>query len=716
MSAPFFVLKESGMTYPLLGKYKGILVSIALFLLLDASVLILNFYMSFQIADDAVGVNLAGRQRMLSQRMVKSLLELDREWTPTPMPNQADIEPARAELAATVDLFDRTLTAFAGGGQALGASGEPVTLKAVDSTEAERVVQEALILWAPYRDRIRDVLAALDRGRFSAAPPALGRAIDYAQTTNLPLLALMNDLTVDLERVASSKATRLRLIQTVGISLALLNFLIILFHFLRQLRDSDRKIEAARQETTEILETVREGLFLLDADLAIGHQHSRHLSAILGRDDLAGQGFDALLTGMIGDAERDTAVKFVRLLFDGRIKEKLVGDLNPLQQVEVFVEDGTGRQVAKHLSFHFTRVTVEGRLRHLLVTVRDVTEEIRLARELEASQTRADEQLDRLTGILHVNPDLLNPFIDNAFEAYARINRVLEQPAKNRRTLQAKIETLFVEVHRFKGEAAALNLAAFEQEAQAFEQEIAALRDRSGLVGNDFLRLTVRLDRLIDYTQAIRLLAAKLAAFGRAAGGELPAEPASNWRHLHDLAKTVAERQGKAVMLVTSGLSECRLPEATRRLVNDVCIQFIRNAVAHGIEAPEDRVAGQKPAHGRIDVRLVTLATGELELTVTDDGRGFDYDALRHRALASGRWDEETVDGWDRVRLTSLIFEPGFTTRDQADEDAGHGVGMEVIKRQVRDGRGRIRLASRPGSYCRFVVTLPLPGVARAAA
>ncbi len=222
-----------------MGKYRGILASIALFLLLDASVLMLNFYMSYQIADDAVGVNLAGRQRMLSQRMVKSLFELEHN-----LDVGAAIDAPRTELAQTVTLFDQTLTAFSQGGASTGASDEEVILQAVNAEAAQAALDEALIVWHPYRVRIEAVLAGLERETFDIRP-ALATAIAYARENNVALLTLMNDLTVELEQVAASKATRLRLIQTIGISLALINFLIILFHFLRQLRDSDRKIEAA---------------------------------------------------------------------------------------------------------------------------------------------------------------------------------------------------------------------------------------------------------------------------------------------------------------------------------------------------------------------------------------------------------------------------------------------------------------------------------------
>lgn len=693
-----------------MGKYRGILASIALFLLLDASVLMLNFYMSYQIADDAVGVNLAGRQRMLSQRMVKSLFELEHN-----LDVGAAIDAPRTELAQTVTLFDQTLTAFSQGGASTGASDEEVILQAVNAEAAQAALDEALIVWHPYRVRIEAVLAGLERETFDIRP-ALATAIAYARENNVALLTLMNDLTVELEQVAASKATRLRLIQTIGISLALINFLIILFHFLRQLRDSDRKIEAARQETTEILDTVQEGLFLLDRDLVIGNQHSKHLAEILGRTELAGQRFDAILTSLIGEADQDTATKFIGLLFEGRIKEKLVGDLNPLSEIRVFLPREKGLTESRYLSFNFSRVKVEGDLHHLLVTVRDITDRIRLAQELEASKARGEEQLGMLTGILHVNPALLESFITGTFETFNKVNQLLEQPAKDTRGLRAKIDNLFIEVHRFKGEAAALNLEIFEREAQAFEQEIAGLRQQDKLVGNDFLKLTVRLDRLIGYTHSIQQLAGKLATFGKVAShASVPVLPKS-WQHLEDLAKKVASRQGKNVMLVTSGLTEQELPDDSRRLVSDLCIQFIRNAIAHGIETPDTRLESQKPETGRIDVRLVRLNDGKLELTVTDDGQGFDLDAIRERALASERWHPQEVEGWDSKRLTSLIFEPGFSTKNEADEDAGQGVGMDVVMRQVQSSRGRIRLSSRRGRYCRFEVTLPAPVASRVAA
>ena len=99
------------------GKYRGIIISIALFLLLDASVLMLNFYVSFEISSDAIGINLAGRQRMLSQRMAKSLFVLDGVHD-DPVIFKATMD----ELVESKNMFDETLYAFINGGNVFGAN------------------------------------------------------------------------------------------------------------------------------------------------------------------------------------------------------------------------------------------------------------------------------------------------------------------------------------------------------------------------------------------------------------------------------------------------------------------------------------------------------------------------------------------------------------------------------------------------------------------
>ncbi len=127
------------------GKYRGILMSVALFILLDASVMILNFYVSFEIADDAVGINLAGRQRMLSQRMAKTLYSLKSE-----LPNSPEYLASVKELKNSESLFDETLTAFSQGGSTHSAGKNWVILPKVKSMDGQQFLTEAAEIWLPY--------------------------------------------------------------------------------------------------------------------------------------------------------------------------------------------------------------------------------------------------------------------------------------------------------------------------------------------------------------------------------------------------------------------------------------------------------------------------------------------------------------------------------------------------------------------------------------
>lgn len=691
------------------GKYRGIIISVALFLLLDASVLVFNFYVSFQIAEDAVGVNLAGRQRMLSQRMAKSLYILH-----SSQDDKLFFEKTLSELQLSQKLFDQTLQAFRNGGEVKGAGTDLVLLKPVTSQKSKDSLRDAAAIWEPYNIAITQFLQKSGSGDFAGE---LSHAILMARTNNLVLLDLMNNLTVDLERVAASKATRLRTIQTVGILLAIVNFLLILFHFLKQLRESDARIEQARRETLEILETVNEGLFLIDRDLTIGEQHSAVLNSILGQVSLSGKSFSRVLESLVSEKDANTAKGFIDLLFDPRVKSRLIGDLNPLQAIEVNVVQENGTFVSKHLRFDFARAYQGNTISHVLVTVVDVTEQMKLARELNESRERNESQLEILTSLLHAHPLLLKEFIDNAYACYNRINNLLRASAKNTQQFHEKAISLFKELHNFKGEAASLKLDYFENAAHKMEDLVVVLKQKEFLDGNDFLPFTVQLEALINYTQQVEQLAIKLSQFG---GGLVPqaqerssknitgSRVTDGWENLFEFVQHVAQRQGKLVKLIASGLTEVQLDAAYLQQLREICIQLLRNAVVHGIETPYDREMSEKPIQGRIDLRLAKISDTEMELTVTDDGCGLKYDDIRAKAIESGRWDETEIESWDNKKLLSLLFNEGLSTANSLTLDAGRGVGMSAVMNHVVAHRGRITVATRRGRYTRFVITMPL--------
>ena len=684
------------------GKYKGIIVSVALFLLLDASVLMMNFYISFEIADDAEGVNIAGRQRMLSQRMMKSLLDYQ---------SSDDYEVQESsikELTNTVTLFDRTLTAFEMGGETTSAKGSPITIDAVASLSSISAVEKARILWNPFNRELRSLIRYHNNGNDELLSDALVSATLYGRENNLTLLKLMNTLTVELEQVAASKANRLRLIQTVGITLAVINFFIIMFHFLRQLRESDVKIESARKETQEILDTVNEGLFLLDKDQLIGSQYSDQLTAILGKSDIAGKPFDEMLKGMVSEKDRETAEAYIKLLFDPKKKQKLLGDLNPLRQIEVHIPNEDGSYENKHLSFAFSRVVKDRQIVHVLVTVLDITKQVELSQEVEAMKNQGQEQLELLSTILQCHPDMLNRFLENSYGIFNKINAILKTQSKSQTQYLDKANQMFSLIHNFKGEAAALDLKQFVDVAHEFEDKIQDLKAMETIQGNDFLKLTIQLNRIMSQTEATHKLVDKVSGLASVNHDDGERQYEYKWHHYQKLASETADRQGKSVEVICSGFNDHPVSSEMAAQLNTIVVHMIRNSVVHGIERSEARKIAQKRPMGEISIRLVKRLNGHLEMTISDDGSGIDTDQIRAKAIEQGILTQDQAEQLDGKKTAALIFHPDLSTKTEADTDAGRGMGMYAIRELVKEMSGKLTISSRKGQGTSFTISVPV--------
>ena len=169
----------------------------------------------------------------------------------------------------------------------------------------------------------------------------------------------------------------------------------------------------------------------------------------------------------------------------------------------------------------------------------------------------------------------------------------------------------------------------------------------------------------------------------------------------------MAERESKQVDLVLTGFKETFLDEDKRRFMDGMAIQLIRNAIVHSLETPEERKLKGKKETGRLDLRLCQMPNGQLELHMHDDGNGINYDKIRDKAKSMDKWADKNVDNWSREQLMALIFEPGFSTADSSDQDAGRGVGMDVIRSEVKKLHGHIKVVSSAGKHCHFTISIP---------
>jgi signal transduction histidine kinase len=523
-----------------------------------------------------------------------------------------------------------------------------------------------------------------------------------------------------LEEGAIEGAARLRQLMMAGVAFAVaLVMLVAYFQWLRAREELRARV--VREQMGDILDTVKDGLFLLDSDLRVGAVRSRALGALLRRDSFDGATFEDLLRGLVQPKTLDTAVKYVNLLWGERANEKLIRSINPLAEVEVSFDRRDGAQDTRYLEFEFHRVRGAQGVRQVLVSVNDVTSRVLLARDAAEAQASAEAHTEMLLGILKLDPAQLGLFLSNCKASLSQVNAILRVPARDTAAYRGKVEQMFREMHRLKGEAATVGVGTVETRAHEFEDLLADLRQREKLDGNDFLPLVVRLDDLLAHVASIRALLERLAEMRTAAQMcatqampvmVTPQEPQDFAASLVNLAHRIGTDHGKRVRLLADGLDG--VPARHQRAVQDVVVQLLRNAIAHGIESPDGRRAAGKDEIGCITVQFVAASDGD-RLTIEDDGLGIVPEVVRAAAVSRGLITETEAAALDARSTLALIFRPGFTTRETADRDSGRGVGLDMVRRSVEALGGRIGVATAAGRMTRFRITLPAESVRQGA-
>ncbi len=169
--------------------------------------------------------------------------------------------------------------------------------------------------------------------------------------------------------------------------------------------------------------------------------------------------------------------------------------------------------------------------------------------------------------------------------------------------------------------------------------------------------------------------------------------------------REMARATGKDVELVTSGEQTEVDTTVVERLV-DPLVHMVRNSVFHGIEKTEVRVACGKPAKGTVYLHAAHRGNSVV-IEVEDDGGGLDVEKIKTKAVSVGLIRPEQAPDLPYADALKLIFLPGFTTADQVGDQAGRGVGMDVVKRVIESMNGQIDIETEKGVGTKFTLSLP---------
>jgi two-component system, chemotaxis family, sensor kinase CheA len=692
-----------------------------------ATVLVPGLELASEVADSSTALKLLGEQQR-HPALIRAALESAHDRLGARGYIQESLDDLRAsssklDAALHEMTMERPVSWFALTADT-GAVGAPIAGKhaaqLLDSWARELVVLNPVLAYhgVPYQDNESTGTNLNESGR------DLERDINAALRGSHRILPVLDNefstIAAELQSTNLRSATQLRLVMLSGVAIALA--LVVLVTVLLSARQGqESSLRQARQQTADILRTVKDGLFLLDQNLIIGAAYSGALETLFQRKDFAGLPFESLLKNIVSERTLATALKFVKILWAERTNEKLVKTINPLGEVEVHLDVGNGKFETRYLQFDFHRVRVDGEMTQVLVSVSDVSARVDLAHELQASQSQAQGQVDTLLGILHIDPVQLASFLNDSNAAMKMINAVLREPTREEGVFRKKLDTLFRQVHAVKGESAALGLSSIETRAHAFEEDLKSLREKPALSGNDFLPLVIKLDDLLTHLQSVSDLVSRLSRLQSAQhdvahtitavleeekqklqGGKSDSGVAST---LQQLAARVASENHKEATLVCTGFDA--MPDDYRRVVKDIGVQAVRNAIVHGIETPAARLSAGKSQQGTVRLSFQDLGDAGYKLIVEDDGQGLSTERIKAVAVKKGFITPERARTLDTKQIFSLLFQPGFSTIETATKDAGRGVGMNLIADLTNQMGGRVSVATSAGKFTRLTMSLP---------
>lgn len=704
-------------------RYRNLIASIIIFLLLIAALLAYTFYTSSVLQANTSMINTSNRVANDTQAVIKDLFDMQNSYGEDPFsPHMSTVLERLKDNSTNID---KNISLMQVGGTAVDAEGRRITLPKITDAATLQALSQTEQQWQQLKPKIQDYLKIATNITQDAAIP-LSVASEQAKTSSLAMNDALGTLTQNVFDRADAQANTIRFIQLVGVAVILGYFAIFIFFFVKRLRDADNQTLQAQKETQDIMANVNTGLFLLDSDLNIGSQYSAHLEDIIGETQVGGKNLTSILQNKVSSKDLETTQGFVKQLYNPRVKEKLVNDLNPLKKVML----SNHKNQSRFLDFKFSRVYHQNSIEKILVNVQDITHQVRLEQKLEQERAQNDLQIEMLTTILNVSPKIIHEFVLNTKDSITKINDVLKKSGNTAHELQEKLKSMYRLMHGLKGESSALKLHSFTNIASNFEETLIMLQSKEGLAGNDFLPLTIHLDELLNLSNTIDALGRRInqtsadsgLGFTTANASEVTSQQdqvdnqqiaealiSQTGSGMHEFyqqfAANIATRQNKKVQLKVSGLNDIELPHATASAIKKIVIQLLRNAVVHGIETPENRTATGKSPTGIINLSLLDLAES-YKLTIEDDGQGIDLAAIKQKAIQMG-YAAHDVEQWSEQKLISLLFKSGFTTKDTADEDAGRGIGMDMVKEDIQQLQGHISVDTKAGKMTKFTLRIP---------
>jgi chemotaxis protein histidine kinase CheA len=439
-------------------------------------------------------------------------------------------------------------------------------------------------------------------------------------------------------------------------------------------------------------DNLKVGVFLMDKDYIIQPAYSIALETIFDTSEIEGKKFSEFI-GFLHEKERNAAIKYFKMVLNRSFKTKMLEEINPISEF-VYYKGG----VEKTLRSTFTAVD-RGGAYMIMGVLEDISAQVNLQKELDAEAGKRDEEMRSLFQIVKIDPDVFNDFIDDVESEFKRANEVLKE--ENFSPVKA-IGAVFQGVHAIKSNALILGLDNFSNKLHELENTIRNTRENSNIGVDEMLPIILELEAIMREKDKYRENVDRIVSF---MGGD------SRRRYKDILIETLmkacekaGQMEGKKVKFIVDSIDEEVFEYGSRRVIKDVITQLIRNAVAHGIEAPQNRKEIGKNQEGRINLSIKHL-NDQIHIRLSDDGAGIDFNNVLKKAQSLNLIKKG--DKLDRNALIKVLFNQGFSTTYSANMTSGRGVGLDLVRDRIQEHNGSIKIGTEKGKGTVFNLIIP---------
>jgi len=526
--------------------------------------------------------------------------------------------------------------------------------------------------------------------------------------------------------------------------------------------ETNRNLLERTGEMTDIMDNIEEGILTIDRDYRINQEYSGFIEKIFGKKDLAGKNFIDLIYFSGNEEKRKELEEYLEILFTNvTTSDEVLAELNPIKHFEHAFFEVEGEVDVKYLHFNFVRIYMEERLLKIMVIVRDLTDEIVKERQRVQERIEHEEELERISALIRIPNQELDDYLVRCVALSFRMEEFFGRHRGLVESDNMDLKGIRTDLHSLKGEARLYNLNKFAEMIHRMEDRIARVYRKDETPGSDEepdsmnvkmeIMLTIsefniyiqniketrnrivekvreeeEISKLTDSSvlreffpklhslnRDLNLIINSMSRFEDNSDNIIKYSWAGDLDSFLQRAADEMKKKGRVrklnPLVITSSLSEREIFNLSPFRAS--VIHLLQNALIHGIEDPENRLAQGKNEKGTIRLGFTRGGphNGTVDITVEDDGSGINIsriqDVLRHKNEMS----HEEIQGLTAQEAIKLIFMDGFSSETDIDVASGRGVGMEAVRKTVNEYGGKIRVRNNPGRGLTIVLSVPYP-------